>query len=78
MQTPPKRPVFLFAFSNDSAYRLRLKEEERAIRNVLGEADRRKEIEYKSIGQANLDDIYNAFNRYNNQIYIFQIYRGIA
>lgn len=68
---PRKRPIFLFAFANDEQYRLRLEEEERRIRNQLREADRRKEIEYKPIGQTNLDDIYASFNSFNDQIYIF-------
>ncbi|MCB9351235.1 MAG: CHAT domain-containing protein [Lewinellaceae bacterium] len=68
---PPKRPILLFAFANDEAYRLRLEAEERALREALAEADRRKEIEYKPIGQASLDDIYNTFNKLNDQIYLF-------
>lgn len=65
---PSNRPIFLFAFANDEAYRLRLEAEERALREALAEADGRKQIEYKAIGQASLDDIFNAFNRLNNQV----------
>ena len=66
-----KRPILLFAFANDEAYRLCLEIEERSLREALADADRRKEIEYKPIGQASLDDIYNTFNNFNDQIYIF-------
>lgn len=68
---PSNRPIFLFAFANDEAYRLRLEAEERALREALAEADGRKQIEYKAIGQASLDDIFNAFNRLNNQVCLF-------
>lgn len=66
-----KRPIFFFAFANDRANRLQLEKEERAVRDALRVKDSEGKIEYKSIGQTNLTDIYNTFNSFHNRIYIF-------
>lgn len=66
-----KRPIFFFAFANDRANRLQLEKEERAVREALRIKDSEGQIEYKSIGQTNLTDIYNTFNSFHNRIYIF-------
>ena len=68
---PYKRPLFLFAFANDKAAKLRLDQEERAVREALAEKDQQEAIQYLSMGQTTLADIYNTFDRYHNRIYIF-------
>lgn len=68
---PQERPIFLFAFANDLTKSLRLEKEERKIRDVLAALDVGKQIEYKSIGQTTLEDIYSTFNQYHKEVYIF-------
>lgn len=66
-----KRLILFSAFANDSAYRLRLEQEDRILRDALSDLDRAQRLEYKSIGQASLEDLYSFFNNYHNQVAIF-------
>lgn len=67
-----KEPLFLFAFANDKNQSLRLKEEERLIREILAPAHDQNQIEYFSLGSTSVDDIYQTFNRFHDRICIFQ------
>lgn len=72
-----KRPLFLFAFANDSKQSLQLKEEERVLRKLLAAAHDQGQIEYLSLGAATIDDVYQTFNRFHNRIALFH-YSGHA
>lgn len=68
----PKPPMFFAAFANDNNNWLNeLANEEISIRNILRNRHDSGRIEFVSIGQANIDDIYRQFNFYNSRIEIF-------
>lgn len=67
-----KNPLFLFAFANDTSQSLRLKEEERLIRDILAPAHDQNRIEYLSLGNTTVDDVYKTFNRFHDRIHLFQ------
>lgn len=67
---PTTRPIFLFAFANDSGRSLRLFKELHAIRDQLEAVDQEL-IDLRAVDSARLKDIYNPFNNFHNQISIF-------
>ena len=67
----PNRPILFFAFANDQAGSLALGKEERLIREYLIPLHNDNKIDYRSIGQTILQDIYTTFNQSSNNIYIF-------
>lgn len=66
-----KKPIFLFSFANDRSKSLRLEEEERQLRNILQAAHDQEQIEFISLGNTSLDDIYRSYNRFHNRIALF-------
>lgn len=68
---PPTRPVFLFAFANDSQGSLRLGEEQNAIWNELADLHQREVIDCQRMGFATLEQIYRELNRFSNKIVLF-------
>lgn len=66
-----KRPIYLFAFANDSRQSLQLKEEERNIRALFDPLHDQNKIEVHYLSSATVDEVYQAFNRFHNRIYLF-------
>ncbi len=66
-----RKPIFLFAFANDATQSLNLAEEERIIREILAPLHDQGQLEYLSLGNTSVDDIYKTFNRLHNRIELF-------
>ncbi|MEM7105477.1 MAG: CHAT domain-containing protein [Bacteroidota bacterium] len=58
-----KRPIVLLAMANDPDYSLQLQEEEKKIRGALSNAHDAEFIEFRNVGYAGLEELYNAINR---------------
>ncbi len=65
------RPLILLALANDAERSLRLREEERAVRRELAAAHDAGRIEFRSLGNTTLDDIYTEVSRCTRQLAIF-------
>lgn len=68
---PKKLPVFLFAFSNDADKSLRLREELNDCRAALAGLAQKNKITFVAAEFPTLEDIYDRFDRANDQIYFF-------
>jgi hypothetical protein len=66
------KPVFLFAFANNSdRYLAELSKEERAARERLQHAHDSGRLEFMTMGCATVDDVFRAFNRFHNRVFLF-------
>lgn len=73
-----KHPIFLFASARGSHVPYhRLQREEELVRELLVSHKWHGMIEYISLGQASPEDIYAAFDRFRDQVYIFH-YAGYS
>ncbi|GEM_PF-1347491 len=66
-----KRPIYLFAFANDNRQSLQLKEEEKIIRALFDPLHDQNKIEVHYLSSATVDEVYQAFNRFHNRIFLF-------
>lgn len=67
----PKPPVLLFAFANDTERPLRLAEESKKLKKALQNAHDEGRVEVEFLPNAEIEDVYNAFNRYHGRIALF-------
>lgn len=67
----PKPPVLLFAFANDTERPLRLAEESKKLKKALQNAHDQGRVEVEFLPNAEIEDVYNAFNRYHGRIALF-------
>lgn len=66
-----EKPVFLFAFANDSSHSLQLDEEWRQAEKALQAGEDAGRLIFNLTPGASLEDIWDKFNRFHNQIAIF-------
>lgn len=64
-------PIFLFAFANDQAQTLKLKEEEQIIRSLMDPLHDQKKVRVHYLSNTTIDEVYQTFNRFHNQIVLF-------
>jgi len=67
----PGRPLILMALANDAQNSLRLGAEEKEVRNELAAAHDDDRIEFRSLGNTSLEDIYKDINRSRQKLAIF-------
>lgn len=65
------KPLILMALANDSKGSLQLRKEEKKVRNQLSVAHDSERIEFRSLGNTTLEDLYKEINRARKKIAIF-------
>lgn len=65
------RPLVLLALANDADRSLRLREEERAVRRELAPVHDAERIEFRSLGNTTLEDVYEEVSRCARKLAIF-------
>ena len=66
-----KQAIILCAFANDLHRPLQLEEEEKTIAQTFTSAEDAGKISFRPLHGAQLDDIYQNFNRFHNRVHIF-------
>ncbi len=64
-------PAFLFTFANDSVGSLDLRGEWRSIRDKVKYPHDKGAIQYEMVPGANLDDLWDSFDRFNDRLTLF-------
>jgi hypothetical protein len=65
------RPLILMALANDAERSLRLRDEEKAVRRELAPVHDAERIEFRSLGNTTLDDVYEEVSRSVRKLAIF-------
>lgn len=65
------RPLILMALANDAERSLRLRDEEKAVRRELAPVHDAERIEFRSLGNTTLDDVYEEVSRAVRKLAIF-------